>query len=117
MGLEGKKKEMLFILGQFLKKTRRRFSLLKVEVSKAEFIDVIMKLSAVGKSKRAVYKNLADLQKQRYLSYDSRKLKLSKKGLTEYNRILSELKTMNSIQDRIKSGKIMFKRKTQTLLK
>jgi hypothetical protein len=117
--LTGKKKEMLFTLGQFFRETDRKFaeSPLLVSVSKAEFIDIIRGMSAVSKKERAVYKNLEELQKARYIVYDERSLSFSKKGYAEYERIREELEQLNAIASKIESKKIVFKRKIQTKLK
>ena len=119
MHLSGKKKEMLFILGQFFSETDRKFSQapLSVSVSKAEFIDVIKHLSAVSKKERAIYKNLEELQKEKYVIYDDRELLLSRKGFNEYEAILKEITSLNSISSKIEAQRITFKRKVQTKLK
>lgn len=118
-GLTCAKKEILFIIGEFFKKTNKRFSKfpLDVSVSKAEFIDVIRGMRAVSKTERALYRNLEMLQKDRLLVYSDRDLKMSKKGFTEYEKIASELERMNLLSSTIEEGKIKFKRKTQTRLK
>ena len=119
MGVTGTKKEMLFILGQFFRKTNRRFSKfpLDVSVSKAEFIDVIIGMKTVSKSERALYRNLEILQKEKYLVYGDRDLKMSRKGFVEYERIRKEVELFSHISDSVDKGKIKFKRKTQTRLK
>ena len=115
----GKKKEMLFILGQFFKKTNRMFSksVLDVSVSKAEFIDVILSVGAVAKQKRAIYRNLESLQKGKYIIYDDRKLRFSKKGYNEYVKIKTEHMRMKQIEANIATQSIRFKRKIQAKLK
>lgn len=119
MGLKGTKKEMLFILGQFFQKTNNRFSKfpLDVSVSKAEFIDVIRGMKVVCKSERAIYLNLEMLQKEKYLIYSDRDLKMSRKGFSEYDRIRKEIERFSRISHSVEKGKIKFKRKTQTRLK
>jgi hypothetical protein len=119
MGVTGTKKEMLFILGQFFNKTNRRFSKfpLDVSVSKAEFIDVIRGMKAVSKTERALYRNLEVLQKEKYLVYGDRDLKMSRKGFLEYERVRKEVEHFRKISDSVEAGRIKFKRKTQTRLK
>jgi hypothetical protein len=119
MALGGKKKEMLFILGQFFRETNKRFGKanLKMSVSKAEFIDVIRGLKAVSTQERAIYRNLENLQKERYIVYGERSLRMSRKGYNEYERIRKEAELLRSISDSIKAGRIRFKRKIQTKLK
>jgi len=117
--LGGKKKEMLFTLGQFFRETDRKFAQtpLLVTVSKAEFIDVILGMSAVSKKERAVYKNLEELGKEHYIIYNDKCLGFSKKGLREYERIRKELDDMKAIESKIESQKLVFKRRIQTKLK
>jgi hypothetical protein len=119
MHLSGKKKEMLFILGMFFSETDRKFSQapLSVSVSKAEFIDVIKSLSAVSKKERAIYKNLEELQKEKFVIYNERELLLSRRGFNEYEAIINEMKNLDSIASKIEAQRIIFKRKVQTKLK
>ncbi|MBN1544861.1 hypothetical protein JW898_05370 [Candidatus Woesearchaeota archaeon] len=119
MGVGGKKKEMLFILGQFLKETDRKFSEtpLLVSISKAEFIDGIREMQIIKKKERAVYRNLEDLEKEKYVVYDNKNLSLSRKGFNEYEKIRQELDALNKVCCNMEAGKIKFKRKTQTKLK
>ncbi|MBW2965337.1 hypothetical protein KY363_07815 [Candidatus Woesearchaeota archaeon] len=119
MAITGKQKEMLFILGEFLKETNRRFSTtpLKVTISKAEFIDGIREMGVVSKKERAVYRNLEELEKGRYIVYDDKKnLSMTKKGYTEYERIFKEFERMLTITGSIDAVRIRFKRKQQTRL-
>lgn len=119
MAITGKKKEMLFILGGFLRETNRRFSTtpLKVTISKAEFIDGIREMGAVSTKERAVYRNLEELEKDKYIVYDDKKnLSMSKKGYGEYERLFKEFERMLSITGSIDAVKIRFKRKQQTRL-
>ena len=88
-----------------------------VSVSKAEFIDVIRGLSAVAKKGRAIYRNLEALQKERYIIYKNRNLRLSKKGYLEYERIRKDINHMNAISSNIEAKRIKFKRKQQTKLR
>ncbi len=119
MAMTDKQKEMLFIVGQFLRETGRRFSksMLKITVMKAEFIDAIRSLGIVGKQSRAIYRNLESLQKGKYIIYDENSLKISKKGLAEYEKMVKEIDHFQAIQGILRNKKISFKRKLQTKLK
>lgn len=119
MGLTIIQKEMLFILGEFLKKTSRRFSKANLDVSvlKAEFIDAIMGVGAVDKKERAIYRNLKQLEKGKYISYDKKDLHFSKKGFKEYNKIKAEVLRFKQVEANIATQKIKFKRKVQSKLK
>ena len=88
-----------------------------MSVSKAEFIDVIRGLKAVSIKERAVYRNLENLQKDKYIIYDERKLKMSRKGYNEYERIWKEADLFRKVADSIEASSMKFKRKIQTKLK
>lgn len=111
-----KTKEMLFILGQFFRETDRRFSSapLRIQIPKVEFIEAIRAMGVLDKKDRAVYKNLEALQKARLISYKGRNLSLTHKGHSRYLRLCREIEHYNDILSTIKSGKISFRRKTQT---
>jgi len=118
MHLSGKKKEMLYTLGQFFKETDKKFSEapLKVGIIKAEFIDIITSLSATNKKERAIYKNLESLQKEKFIVYDDRMLLLTRKGLKEYQDMITEMKNLQEITKKLEAQKIRFKRKIQAKL-
>ncbi|HII71807.1 TPA: hypothetical protein HA265_03570 [Candidatus Woesearchaeota archaeon] len=119
MVLTPKTREMLFILGQFLRETDRRFSSapLKVSVLKAEFIDVVKGMGAVSKQERAIYRNLESLEKSGYISYADEGLTLTKKGHHEYMKMSGDLERFNLLLGMVKASRIGFKRKTQTKLR
>ena len=119
MGLTLVQKEMLFILGEFFKKTSKRFSKanLKVSVLKAEFIDVIRGVGAVVKKERAIYRNLKQLETCKYISYDKKNLHFNKKGFNEYEKIKAEVLRFKQVEANIATQKIKFKRKIQSKLK
>ena len=119
MGLTPKTKEMLFILGQFFKETARKFNSapLKISIPKAEFIDAVNSLGVVDKKGRAIYRNLESLQKSRFISYKDKCLALTRKGHTEYLKVYVELERYGFLLSTIHSGRIGFKRKTQTRLR
>jgi DNA-binding PadR family transcriptional regulator len=120
MALTGPKKEMLFILGEFFRETSKRFSKtpLQVSVSKAEFIDNIREIGVVAKQHRAVYRNLEALENERYIVYDEKKnLRITRKGLNEYVRVLNEFEQLRTISEKIHVKNIQFRRKQQTKLR
>jgi hypothetical protein len=119
MTLTDKKKEMLFILGQFLLETDKKFAEapLQVSISKAEFIEIIKDMKAVSKTERTIYKDLEELQEKRYIIYDERDLRMSKKGYNEYIGIIEEADRLKQLAESIKASNIRFKRKIQTKLK
>jgi hypothetical protein len=119
MPLTNVQKEMLFVLGEFFKKTDKQFSAahLEVSVSKAEFIDVIKGVKVVSKQNRALYRNLESLQKSRYIVYNDRELSFSKKGYAEYDKIRTELMRLKQIEANMATQRLQFKRKIQARLK
>ncbi|MBT5022050.1 hypothetical protein HOK51_06785 [Candidatus Woesearchaeota archaeon] len=94
--------DMLWILGLFLRESDRRFAKfpLGVSISKVEFIESIVKLKVTNKQERAIYKNLEELEKRKFIIYKNRELCLSKKGFTKFSKQLGEFnakKTMEKI--------------------
>ena len=63
--------DMLWILGLFLRESDRRFAKfpLGVSISKVEFIESIVKLKVTNKQERAIYKNLEELEKRKFIIY------------------------------------------------
>ena len=119
MGVSETSKEVLFVLGEFFKATDRRFvkAPLTVSVSKAEFIDAVMKTKAVKKQERALYKNLEELQNYRYILYRKDKvLKMSKRGLTLYRRMSADMERLMDMRIKMATTKVGFKRKIQAKL-
>lgn len=86
MGLTNKQKYMLFILGEYYKKERRRLkkSFLDIAISKPVFIDLVMESGLVSKKERAVYKNLEVLERKRLIFYENRMLKLTNRGIKRF---------------------------------
>lgn len=98
--------EMLFVLARFLQESNKQFedSPLRISVSKAEFIDGIMKLKAVQKQERAVYKNLENLERKRLIKYTKTKeLGLTRKGLNQYNDMNKSITKYMLILNRLES--------------
>jgi hypothetical protein len=119
MAISETSKEVLFVLGEFFKATDRRFSSapLEVGVSKAEFIDAIMKTGAVKKQERALYKNLEELQNYRYILYRKDKiLRMSNRGLELYRRMSRDLERLMDMRIKMATTSVGFKRKIQAKL-
>ncbi len=119
MALSDNKKEMLFIIGRFFRETNKRFSEtpLDVSVMKAEFIDAVISLGLVSKKERAIYKNLEELEADKYTVYDDRNLQLTKKGFDAYEKVRNEIERYCWLSSEMKADKILFKRRMQTKLK
>lgn len=93
MNLSEKQKFILFVLGKLYEESNRKLKekILQVSISKSAFIEIVKKGGLTEKGERALYKNLEDLEKLNYISYENRILKLTKKGEKEYNKINKQL--------------------------
>ena len=79
---------------------------LKVYISKVDFIDLVKDF--VNKQERALYKNLELLEKKKLISYEDRKIKLTKKGQNSFIKIEQEIDPFIEIKNfwkEIKCGK------------
>lgn len=77
---------MLFSLGYFYEHANKQFGNkpLKIVISKKVFIEIVKKSSITLKGERAIYKNLEVLEKKKYISYQGKVLRLTKKGDKKY---------------------------------
>lgn len=93
MGLAENQRFILFVLGKLYEVTNRdlKEKILQVSISKAAFIEIVKKGCLTEKGERALYKNLEDLEKSNYVSYENRILKLTKKGGKEYSKLNRQL--------------------------
>ena len=83
---------MLFTLGCWYDEARKKVKVpLNISIQKVDFVKIIRKGKFAEKGQRAVYKNLETLEKNKYVSYDKKELKLTIKGLKEYKKIKKEI--------------------------
>lgn len=76
-----------------------------------------MKANLAGKQARAIYKNLEDLEKQKYISYEHRTLTLTKKGQKLFEKLYKELRPyVNVIHALKQTNPLSYSRKVQTIL-
>lgn len=103
---------MLFMLGRVIEKSNKRFSTSPVEVrlSKIDFIKAMMKIKAVSKKERAMYKNLEALEKQKLISYRNREMKITKKGMRKYQVLDKRIRPYLETQSIINNTKIPVKK-------
>ena len=89
MGLTDKQKFILFVLGKLYDQANKNLEqkLLQISISKSAFIEIVRRSGLTEKGERALYRNLEDLEKSRYISYENKILKLSSKGGKEYIKI------------------------------
>ena len=93
MPLKEKQRFMLFVLGKLYEEANSKLKgrLLEVSVSKSAFIEIVKKGGLTKKGERALYKNLEGLEKSKMISYETKILKLTEKGLNFYSQINKEL--------------------------
>jgi hypothetical protein len=83
---------ILFTLGQYYVEANKRLKgmPLHVFISKKLFIDIVKKAHLAEKKERALYKNLEDLEKKKYVTYENHCLKLTAKGQRMFERVHKE---------------------------
>jgi hypothetical protein len=84
---------MLYSLGLCHAQFDKRFSNRPVTLmlSKADFIDLMQKAKVAHKKDRALYKNLQDLEEERFIAYDNKTLSLTKKGEKMFVKIAKDV--------------------------
>ena len=75
-------KVMLYSLGQCYKQLNKRFehAPLDVAISKVTFIETLLSSGLVGKTERAVYKNLEYLERKKLILYTRKELRFTERG-------------------------------------
>jgi len=77
-----------------------------------------MKSGIVEKKERALYKNLENLEKQKYVVYNNKSLRLTNKGQKLYERIDSEISPCIRAASIIRKNNVLrFTTKAKTVLK
>ena len=110
---------MLYALGTYQEEFSRRFEGRPVTMvlNKVDFIDLVHKTKIASKKDRAVYKNLQDLEEQRYVSYEHKTLALTKRGGKEFVRIKRDISPYVIVAGVLGSDDIMhYTKKAQTVL-
>jgi hypothetical protein len=111
---------MLFSLGLCHQQFEERFrgKPVGIVISKADFIDLVQRAGIVHKQDRAVYKNLQDLEEQRFVSYQHKTLSLTKKGVMEFSRISRDIAPYIDVHGILHSDDILtFSARKQTVLR
>jgi len=93
MPLTKNQKLMLYSLGLCLKQLNKRFENkpLAFSFSKIVFIEILKESGLITKTERALYKNLEDLEKKKFIKYQGRNLIFTERGLKNFNFIQKEL--------------------------
>lgn len=112
-------KLILFTLGSWYLEAQRKFqdTPVSIVISKATFIDLILRANIAGKQERALYKNLEDLEKRKYIRYDNKSLALTTKGNKLFEKVYKELRPyVNVIHALKQKDPLSYSRRVQTKL-
>jgi predicted transcriptional regulator len=112
-------KFILFTLGSWYLEANRRFLDRQIEIviSKATFIDLVLRANLAQKQARALYKNLEDLEKRKLVSYAHKSLALTVKGQRLFEKIYHELRPyVNVIHALKQKDPFSYARPVQTVL-
>jgi DNA-binding PadR family transcriptional regulator len=111
---------ILFMLGVWYLEANKqiRNKNLEISISKSVFIDLVKKAQLATKKERAMYKNLENLEKKKFISYKNRNLALTDKGLKFFNRLNKEISPYLSIISIISAkNPLSYTKKAQTVFK
>lgn len=99
-------KFMLYALGRWYIEANKglKKKSLAVIVSKGDFIRLIMNSGIVSKKERAIYKNLENLEKAKFVAYKEKSLSLTDKGAEYFEKINAEIASY------LKANKILNKK-------
>lgn len=110
---------MLFLLGMCHEHCNNHIKgPLKLELRKSDFIALAKSAGLVGKSPRAMYRNLELLEKANFISYKNSRLSLTKKGQSNFNKKLKMVQPYIEVDSMLKSTNLLrYFRKTQLSFK
>ncbi len=117
--LSEKHQFILYSLYRYLGSINRRFENEPLEASmmKIDFIKLLLSLKIVEKSERALYKNLEDLERQKYIRYESKFLKLTPKGLRQAQSTGKKVAPFLKLWEQLGSSSPMLKKAVQSYFK
>jgi hypothetical protein len=117
MALTPVQRTILYSLGQFYLWLNQplKEKHLQVKTSKIAFIEMILDSGIFSKHERAVYRNLEDLEKNKYIEYDKRRINFTERGIIELEKINQEIKQFSEIDNYFKNAQKP-KRKLQTVI-
>lgn len=107
-GVSKKHLFVLFALMQYLKKVNKKFKKqpLAASVSKINFIRILKTSKITAKSQRGLYRNLEVLEKKKLIDYDTKFLKLTKKGLAKAREMEKDIIPYLSLIKKLEKKKI-----------
>lgn len=117
MGVSKAQEFTLFLLGMCYRNCSRSVKApLKLEMRKVDFISLACSAGLVNKSPRAMYRNLELLESARFISYKSKRLALTKKGRSYFDRKLKLVKPYIDAANAANSKNLLkFTRKAQSV--
>lgn len=101
MSLTKTQQRILYSLGQCYQKLNQPFQdkPFKVFISKIAFIELLKQAEFIKKQERALYKNLELLEKKKLIQYPEKKIILTSRGQSTFNRIEKEICPFTEIRD------------------
>lgn len=114
-----KHKIVLFALGLYFEIASKTLPKgMSVVLPKHIFIGFVKKIKILKKGERALYRNLEFLEKKKYIEYDKKDIKITKKGKLLYKKIKKDIKPFVDVVKEIIPKKIIKKtKKLQTRFK
>jgi len=108
---------ILYSLGKWFEEANKGVGKpLQVTISKKLFIEVVLKAGLTTKQKRALYRNLETLEKQKLITYDYHELALTEKGIKLYELIKKDVEPYAYVQSTLENkSPISYSSKVQTI--
>lgn len=109
---------MLFTLGKWYEESNKSMKEpLEVCISKKNFIELVMNAGISEKHERALYKNLESLEKNKLVSYENKKLVLTKKGKSLFEKLDNSIMPYIKLYEKLKiSCPTSYLKRVQTFL-
>ena len=111
---------MLFTLGKWFEEANKKIKdkQLSVSINKVTFLDLVKKAEISEKQERALYKNLEILEKKKLISYDTKELKLTNKGIKLYEDIDRRIQPFFNVFKKLKEkDPTSYTKKVQTIFR
>jgi predicted transcriptional regulator len=111
---------ILYSLGKWFEEANKKIknTSLAVSISKTSFIELVLNSGIAKKQKRAIYKNLEDLEKRKLINYKNKEMELTKKGKKLFKEIKADLKPYIIVYKKLKEkSPTSYTKKVQTVFK
>ncbi len=118
MKLTAPQRLILYSLGQFYQSLNQPLfdKSLRLQTSKIAFIELLERSGLLSKHERALYKNLAAMERRKLIAYESKMIQFTDKGLKELQRINDEVQEFKSMENYFQQGEKP-RRKLQTVIR